>query len=196
MHRASRIRLASWLMFGIAISLFLYVGANVGYQITRQNELSDAWNKQHTTAASNQPGHLVSMHRPRQAEGIPLAKITVPSINFSGIVLEGTNNQVLSGGPGHLTGTAYPGEADNVVISNHNSYSQQWGSLKKGESIDVVTDYGSFTYKVTGFRVAESDDLSISASTGKPNLTFTTCWPLWAGALARQRYVVTADLQS
>jgi sortase A len=186
-------RSVSWLMFGIATSLLIYVGSNVGHQVTMQNQLSDDWNKQHGTAAV-QPGQPLTLHRPRLSEGIPLAKISVASIHFTGIVLEGTSTQVLSGGPGHLIGTAYPGENDNVVISNHNSYSQQWGDLKAGDTIDLTTDYGSYSYRVTGFRVANPDDLSISASTGKPTLTFTTCYPLWAGALATQRYVVSAEL--
>lgn len=182
-------------MFGTAISLFVYVGSNVGYQVTKQNELSSAWNQQHT-AISGQAGKIFDSKRPRLALGQPLAKMNVPTIGFSGIVLEGTTNQVLAGGPGHLEETAYPGEADNVVISNHNSYSQQWGDLKPGQPIQLVTDYGTYTYLMKGSKVVDANDRSVTASTGRPTLTFTTCYPLWAGALARQRYVVFAELQA
>ena len=193
MHLASRSRLASWLMFGSAFSLFIYVVSNVGYQVTTQNQLTSAWDKTHVVSGVT-PG-AVAFRRPRLRTGEPLAKISVPSINFSGVVLEGTDDRTLSGGPGHLVGTAYPGEAENVVISNHNTYSQQWGDLKVGQSIQLDTDYGRYVYKVTGFKVIDANDKSVTGSTGHGSLTFTTCYPLWAGALARQRYVVQADLQ-
>ena len=113
-------------MIGTGLSLAIYVGSNAGYQFTRQDQLSKDWNSSHPTAATASPGKFLTLQRPRLALGKALAKITVPSIAWSGIVLEGTDGKVLSGGPGHLVGTAYPGESDNVVISNHNSYSQQW----------------------------------------------------------------------
>lgn len=196
MHLASRARVASWLMIGIGLSLGLYVGSNVGYQVTRQNELAGDWSKQHTGNSTPLAGSLLSLQRPRLAVGQPLAKITVPSINWSGIVLEGTDDSVLAGGPGHLVGTAYPGENDNVVISNHNSYSQQWGDAKTGQTIVLETDYGVYTYRITDFKIVDAGDKAITASTGHATLTFITCYPLWAGALATQRYVVLADLQT
>lgn len=188
-------RLISWILLGTALSLFLYVGSNVAYSANTQAQLASAWDRVHPGAGSKIGAPLtVTFSRPRLADGQPLAKIIVPSINFNGIVLEGTDSKILSGGPGHLDGTAYPGEPDNVVISNHNSYSLSWGDLKVGQDIVLETDYGTYTYRVTGFKVINADDRSMNASTGKANLTFSTCYPLWAGALATQRYVVRADL--
>jgi sortase A len=188
-------RFISWIIIGMALSLFIYVGSNVAYTASSQSELASAWDKQHTgsTAIPGRP-LTIAFQRPRLADGQPLAKITVPSIGFSGIVLEGTDPKILSGGPGHVDGTAYPGEPDNVVISNHNSYSLSFGNLKVGQDIVIDTDYGSFTYRVTGFKIVDANDRQVAGSTRRPTLTFTTCYPLWAGALATQRYVVLADL--
>ena len=187
-------RFISWIILGMAFSLFLYVGSNVAYTASSQSELASAWDKGH--AHSNVVGQplTVNFTRPRLAIGQPLAKITVPSIGFSGIVLEGSDSKILSGGPGHVDGTAYPGEPDNVVISNHNSYSLSWGNLKSGEDINLETDYGTFTYRVTGFKIVNANDTKVTAPTGRPTLTFITCYPLWAGALATQRYIVLADM--
>ena len=190
-------RLLSWIILGMAFSLFIYVGSNVAYTASNQAELSSSWDKTHPHTAFGPSRPLAAaFERPRMAAGQPLAKITVPSIGFSGIVLEGTDGKILSGGPGHLDGTAYPGEPGNVVISNHNSYSLSWGNLKAGQDITLDTDYGSFTYRVTGFKIVEANDTKITGSTGKASMTFLTCYPLWAGALATQRYAVLADLVS
>ena len=187
-------RLISWIILGMAFSLLLYVGSNVAYTTSSQSELASSWAKTHAhTGLAGQP-LTVAFARPRLADGQPLAKISVPSIGFSGIVLEGSDSKILSGGPGHVDGTAYPGEPDNVVISNHNSYSLSWGNLKSGQDIILETDYGTFTYRVTGFKIVGGNDRSVNATTGHASLTFLTCYPLWAGSLATQRYVVLADM--
>jgi sortase A len=189
-------RLISWIMFGSAFSLFLYVGSNVAYTQGNQQVLTQKWDSSHPSlnSARSEDAPVVYFQRPRLAYEQSLAKIVVPSIDWNGIILEGADNHILSGGPGHIMGTAYPGEPDNVVISNHNSYSLSWGNLKAGQDINLATDYGTFTYRVAGFKIVGADDKKVTASTGHPSLTFITCDPLWAGALATQRYVVLADM--
>jgi LPXTG-site transpeptidase (sortase) family protein len=196
MRLVSTTRLISWLLIGTGLSFAISAGSSLGHQVTRQNQLSDDWSRSHRASAAVQPGSVLTLKRPRLSAGQPLARINVPSINWAGIVLEGTEPQVLSGGPGHLVGTAYPGEPDNVVISNPNAYSQQWSGLRLGDSIELATDYGSFSYKVSDLRIAGADDKSLTGSRGRASMTFIACYPLWAGALGTQRYVAFADLQS
>ena len=202
MHAISMARLLSWLLMGSALSLGIYAGSNYLYDVSSQGELGSAWDRTHHQATTPAPvpsnggdfNGVFAIQRPRLAIGQPLAKMLVPAAdNWSGIVLEGNDDRVLSGGPGHEVGSAYPGEPDNVVISNHNTYSLQFSKLKAGDQITLDTDYGHFVYKVTGFRVTGAGDRTITGHTGKAMLTFTTCYPLWAGAFATQRYVITAD---
>jgi sortase A len=187
-------------MFGLALSLFLYVGGNVAYTADTQATLTAQWEGTHRADAAapvstDAPGSVFFFQHPRLAYGEPLAKIWVPSINFKGVVLEGTDDKVLAGGPGHLPETAYPGEPDNVAISNHNSYSLAWGGIKKGDVIQLQTNWGTFNYRVTGTTIVGGRDTTIARTTyPKPTLTFITCWPLWAGALASQRFVVFGEL--
>ena len=196
MSGAGWIKFLAWLVIGAVISLALFVGSNVGHKVTRQNQLNSDWNLSHPPSSSLSPGPLLTQKRSPLPEEQPLARISLPSTNWSAIVLEGTSNQVLSGGPGHLVGTAYPGEPDNVVISDRNSYSQQWSGVGSGQVIQLDTEYGGYAYTITSLRVLEADDLTPTASTGRPTLTFITCYPLYLGALALQRYVVTAALKS
>lgn len=196
--------LASWLMIGMAIGIAMYVTSNVAYTADNQATLTHAWDRSHPlipqSASSTQTtgvgvAPVVAFQHPRVAYGQPMAKIQVPSINWTGIVLEGSELNVLAGGPGHVVTSAYPGEDGNVVISNHNSFSLAWGNVKVGDPIILQTDYGTYTYRVTGFKIVEADDRVVtSLGNGQPTLTFTTCYPLYAGALAHQRYAVFADL--
>jgi LPXTG-site transpeptidase (sortase) family protein len=203
MPNFSRLRLVSWLLMGIALSLLINVGSSAAYLASAQGELTSAWDQSHHAAATTPVrvptsggdfGNVFQVQRPRLAIGQPLAKMTVPAANgWSGVILEGNDDQVLSGGPGHQVGTAYPGEADNMVISNHNTYSMQFANLKVGDEILLDTDYGHFVYRITGFQKVAASDRSPTARTDHAVLTFTTCFPLWAGAFATQRYIIRAD---
>ena len=200
----SPLRLLSWLLMGSALSIGIYAGSNFAFDVTSQGELAAAWDSGHkapvvaaTPAAGSVTfGNPFLVQRPRLAVGQPLAKMAVPAVKWTGIVLEGNDDRVLSGGPGHEVGSAYPGEPDNVVISNHNTYSMQFANLKAGDEVVLDTDYGHFAYRITGTRVTSANDRSITGHTGKAQLTFTTCWPLWAGAFATQRWVISADLEA
>ena len=189
---------------GTALSLLIFSGSNAAFTATSQSELASSWDSSHhgspaatsatTTPNANDLAAVFQIQRPRLAVGQPLAKISVPAAgNWKGIVLEGSDDRVLAGGPGHLVGTAYPGEPDNMVISNHNTYSLQFGSLKVGDQIIVDADYGHFVYRVTGFKTVAANDRSVTGHASRATLTFTTCYPLWAGAFAKERYVITAD---
>lgn len=200
-------RLTSWAMFGTAISIFGYVGSNVAYTADTQASLTSSWDKTHPSLPGGGQlsqgdalgaGSILMIDHPRLQYGQPLAKIVVPAIDWKGVILEGTDDRVLSGGPGHVPYTAYPGEPDNMVISNHNSYSLAWDKIQPGDVITIQAAYGTFTYRVSAKpSIVDAKDGSITASHGNPPkamMTFVTCYPLWAGALARQRFVIYADL--
>jgi len=57
----------------------------------------------------------------------------------------------------------------------------------------LETRTGRFTYRITGTRVVNPDDRTVLASTSRPSLVLTTCWPLWAGNLANQRLAIFAQ---
>src|SRR5207248_11543633 len=66
--------------------------------------------------------------------------------------------------------------------------------LTPGDEIDIQTRYGNFRYRITGSRVVSPDDMTVLVPSAPGyQLTLTTCWPLWAGAFATQRYVIFAD---
>src|SRR5437764_146946 len=114
----SSLRLVSWLLMGIALSIGIYAGSNFAFDVTSQGELAAAWDNGHRTAAPPATpaagnvsfGNTFLVQRPRLAVGQPLAKMSVPSVKWTGIILEGNDDRVLAGGPGHEVGSAYPGE--------------------------------------------------------------------------------------
>src|SRR5215472_5399590 len=87
------LRRASWACLGLGVLLFGYVGVLVGYQNFQQGRLSSDWAKAHPAASIHNGSYgaasAVSIHLvPHMAEGEPVARISIPSVGYQGIVTE------------------------------------------------------------------------------------------------------------
>lgn len=190
---------------GVGVLLVGYVGVLVGYQDFQQHRLESLWNSQHPQAAVHDvaPASTVvagdgvgvfAVQKPHLADGQPIARLTIPRINFEAIVTEGSDSGVLSAGPGHENHTGYPGEGRIILVGNHNGFSMSWGDLHPGDLIKVEMSYGRYTYKISKREIVGGDDQAVVRNPlPGEHFYLTTCWPLWAGALAGQRLVFIAD---
>lgn len=119
------------------------------------------------------------------------------------VVVEGVSTADLKKGPGHIPGTALPGELGNVVLSGHRTtYGapfERFDELRPGDAVVVETRETWFTYTVTGTRIVRPTAVEVtwpvpgdrSATPTDRLLTMTTCHPRFS---ARQRMVVSAEL--
>jgi sortase A len=129
----------------------------------------------------------------RPVNGVDFA-IRIPHLDYFAAVKEGIDAGVLYSGPGHYPTTMWPGDPGTVGVAAHNVYWINFPQLTKGDEIDVETRYGVYRYRMTGSQVVNPDNRAVLVpySDGY-RLTLTTCWPLWAGAFATQRYVIFAE---
>lgn len=115
--------------------------------------------------------------------------------SLSLVVLAGAHGRTLAFGPGHLDGSARPGEEGNVVIAGHrDTHFRVLRDLEPGDELELEAPHGERRrYRVAAARVVRYDDTSALAPTAD-RLTLVTCWPFDAlhpgGPL---RYVVTAE---
>lgn len=130
--------------------------------------------------------------------GDVVARITAPSIGLDAMVVElkGLDDvENLKRGPGHVPGTALPGESGNCVISGHRTtYGAPFRDvdrLRPGDPVVLQTPGGRYEYLVTGQRVVLPGDMSVLEPTPDPILTLTACHPRYS---ASRRLVVTAVL--
>jgi sortase A len=119
------------------------------------------------------------------------------------VVVEGVSTADLKKGPGHIPGTALPGEVGNVVLSGHRTtYGapfERFDELQPGDAVVVETRDTWFTYTVTGTRIVRPSAIEVTypvpgdraATPSRRLLTMTTCHPRFS---ARQRMVVSAEL--
>lgn len=162
-----------------------YAGFQYGAMIFEQRHLQAIWRKQQIT-------HRAFLQSAGEAA---LTRITIPSIQLSAVIVEGTDGLSLMVGPGHMIGTAEPGEPGNSVISAHrDTFFRKIIHLRPGDPILVEREGRSFTYEVEGFRIVEASDVSVAARADDNRLTLVTCEPAFHVGEAQQRLVVISKL--
>jgi sortase A len=129
------------------------------------------------------------------ADTWPVARLTIPKARADFIVLAGASGRTLAFGPGHLDGTARPGESGNCVLSAHRD--TQFAALREiGRGDDVVVETADgrrAVYRVERTAVVDHRDTGALQPTESPTLTLVTCYPFDAiTAGGPLRYVVQA----
>ena len=133
-------------------------------------------------------------NRPNSA----LALLEIPSAGVADIVVEGASVSALRHGPGHIMGTALPGERGNSAIAGHRTtYGAPFANLddvSAGDEVRVTTSRGVFIYTVDDIRIVGPNRTDILRPRGdSTRLTLITCHPRFSTA---KRLVVTAELTS
>jgi sortase A len=167
---------------------FLLNGAYIPAKAWVAQVLLDvAWDRRLGGAADSRPWSW--------ADTMPLARLRQPRLGIDQIVLEGASGRVLAFGPGHITGSARPGEAGNVVISGHRDTHFRWlAQVQSGDELVLQTDDGqNLLYRVEQTSVHHESDTGLLDPLEGDQLRLLTCYPFGAVAAGTpQRYVVTA----
>jgi LPXTG-site transpeptidase (sortase) family protein len=125
-------------------------------------------------------------------QGAPIARLVIPSIGLDEVVVEGVGNDELNAGPGHLPGSALPGEPGNAVISAHRDrHFSALGDLRIGDIVHTETASQHARWIVTKRRVVGAGRPALFSS-DEPVLTLTTCWPIRYFGSAPDRLIIEA----
>jgi sortase A len=130
------------------------------------------------------------------ADTHPIAKLRIERDGSHIIVLAGASGRTMAFGPGHLDGSAMPGDRGNCVITAHRD--THFAPLRYVMPGDVLAlqraDGETARYEVKGIRIVSKWDTSVIAQDERSRLTLITCYPFDAvmsgGPL---RYVVMAE---
>ena len=131
----------------------------------------------------------------RPVEGDTVGSLSIPVLDQSWPIIEGTRTEDLKRGVGHFTQSLLPGEKDNCVLSGHrDTVFAGLGTLKIGDQMIAQTSAGTFTYEIKDIRIVEKDDRTVIVPTDHAVLTVSTCYPFHFVGSAPQRYILSADL--
>jgi LPXTG-site transpeptidase (sortase) family protein len=177
----------------LVVGLFLLTTFAYGMWKGRdeQSHLDQQWHQQ--VGAHDAAPTAVDPSLKRPVDGIDFA-IRIPKLGYFAAIREGVDSGVLYSGPGHYPATRWPGDPGTVGVAAHNVYWINFPKLAKGDEIDLETRYGVYRYDVTDTEIVNPDDrTALVTDQDGYHLTLTTCWPLWAGAFATQRYIIHSD---
>jgi len=186
-----RIGLLLYVVGGLLLS---FAVGRYGVGVARADQAREAWDAAEGKAAVALARSAALHHgmRVTPVDGAPVARIVIPRIDLDEIVLEGVDGDELNAEPGHLSGSAYPGEPGNAVISAHRDrHFNHLDAVEVGDTI--VTESGTHhdSWVVVSKRVVGKNDRALF-STPDATLTLTTCWPIRYLGPAPERLIVTA----
>ncbi len=108
-----------------------------------------------------------------------IARLTIDRDHSAIIVLAGASGRTMAFGPGHLDGTAMPGDTGNCVITAHRD--THFAPLRYIGPGDILTvqrpDGRNVRYRVQSTRVVSRNDTSVLRQDGRTRLTLITCYP-------------------
>jgi LPXTG-site transpeptidase (sortase) family protein len=196
-----------WTMISLgAFTLYFLVYQLVGTNaVTGQAQaaLGDELAKEWAAPASPNAGQGKLVKEKPVAEGKAFAKIKVPDIHVSQVLIEGTGRDDLRKGPGRISSGKMPGEPGTFAVSGHRTtYGAPFFNLDKldtGDQIIIETRHATYVYKVTRKRIVAPTEVSVLDDVRgpngklKPTIVLTTCHPKFS---ARQRMIIFGDLVS
>src|SRR6266700_2068269 len=106
------LRVLEWGLWTLGLTSLGYCGfiawEGAWGQIDGQRELVSVHPVEHSVA-----------HPVRLAPGSVVGRLEIPRLELSVVVFEGTDSDELNRGVGHLSGSALPSSAGNVVVAGH-----------------------------------------------------------------------------
>lgn len=154
--------------------------------------LDRAWQQ---SRANTAPSGLFAKPWP-WADMTPVARLGVERLGTWNIVLSGASGSSLAFGPGHVDGTALPGQPGHSVVSAHrDTHFSYLKDARIGDLIRVEQPSGAVSgYRIIDLKVIDKDKEQVMLQPGRNFLTLITCFPFedWnpGGPL---RLIVTAE---
>jgi sortase A len=180
------------------------------YTRWQQHKLSSAYDTLYNGYAGTSDRELITVADARKAlrrearafrknvhSGQAIGRIKVPRMGLNMVLVNGTDHDDLTRGPGRDKRTFMPGEGRLVYVAGHRTtYLAPFShidSLRSGDKITLSMPYATLTYSVTKHRVVTATDLSVLKSPRHEVLELQACHPRF---FASHRYIAYAKLVS
>jgi sortase A len=151
--------------------------------------------RRHFEPSLAQPQPQRAHKRVRPHLGDTVAKLVIPRLDTELYVVEGVDQADLRRGPGHMPGTAMPGDRGNCVIAAHRDlHFRVLKDIQQGDDIVLETPNGDFLYRVKTMRIVAPNNTTPIKPTPSPELHLITCYPFYYLGHAPKRFIVEAAL--
>ena len=189
-------KVLKWIQRGLLVFGVIAIGFSVGstvYSKLFQHYASAEFDE--AIVSRNLARTVASANRAAPGEGDPIARLEIPRLGVSVMVLEGVETGTLRLGAGHVPGTSLPGADGNVVIAAHrDSFFRNLEGIRVRDRIQVSTIQGAQEYDVSSTEIVHPEDVAVLASSEYSELTLITCYPFHYIGSAPSRFIVHARL--
>jgi sortase A len=131
------------------------------------------------------------------ARGTWVARLDAPTVSLSATVLEGSDDDTLARGAGHIEYTPFPGQPGNgnVGIAGHRDTTfRAVRHLRAGDPLEITTADKVYRYLITRTFIVDPEDVYVLDPGDSPMLTLVTCYPFEFIGHAPRRYIIQATL--
>lgn len=135
------------------------------------------------------------LNHPTPELGEKIGELSIPKLKEVYPIYQGTTDEILKKGAGHVVSTALPGELNHSVISGHrDTIFRGLRHLVKGDKLFISTGDGTFLYKVVETKIVKANNKTILTPKPRGVLSLTTCYPFYFMGNAPDRYIVVTEL--
>ena len=194
MRESSTSRVARWLemcfwaMGCLALGYCAFLWGRAQY-----DQAEGKWALEHTLPGDPMTMAGSSRRPPDSVEGSLVGRIDIPRLDVSAVVFEGTSDDTLARGVGHLRGSAGPGERGNLVLAGHrDTFFRELRNIRQGDEVNIMGPEGEFEYRVESTAIVEPDRTEVLKAGDGSTLTLITCFPFRYIGNAPQRFIVRA----
>jgi len=168
------------------------------------HQLVEQWNRPPPAPRPPAAGHARPAVPPVPlGDGVAILRVPRFGPDYAPVVVQGVSVADLRRGPGHIPGTAMPGQLGNFVVSGHRTtYGKPFNrldELKVGDPLVVEVRDRYYTYRVTATEVVLPNRVDVidpvpkhpGVAPTRQLITLTTCHPKFS---ASHRLIVYGEL--
>lgn len=161
-------------------------------ELIRQSNIIDASNERRADPISYRD-HVIDKSKFDPKPNDVIGMLQIPKLEAELPIIEGTDEEMLERGVGHYSGTAFPMDNEQILLSGHrDTVFRDFDKLSVGDHFIVKLPYGTFEYEIRSTDIVDKDDTSVIRSMGTEALVVSTCYPFRFVGNAPERYIFYA----
>jgi sortase A len=135
------------------------------------------------------------LYRHDARRGQAIGRIKVPRLGLNMVLVNGTDHDTLTKGPGRDLRTYMPGQGELIYIAGHRTtYLAPFAHIEKlrlGDFVILQVPYATFRYRIFRHRIVTADNLSVLRTHHREVVELQACHPRF---FATHRYIAYGRL--
>lgn len=130
-------------------------------------------------------------------DGSVIGSFSIPALQLSVPIVEGTTHQDLLRGVGHVPGSALAGGLGNMALAAHrDTFFRPLRNVRAGMQMRVASGDSIYQYQVDSTEIVTPEQVAVLDIGSVPQVTLITCYPFSYIGAAPRRFIVHAHLTS